>query len=178
MTLQEALEKVKENKFLEEDLFAYFKVKNIDGLESALGQRFTKLEINNDYIGSAFKFIYQQRSKQEYNPLEENYLMIAMILKAFYNIESDELKLIAEAIGIFKTVYLLTKLLQEKEEVIYFKELYKQYVERHEAIGIVMKESFNDLNEFLISKTKDMKIEDVKSLQSQFETTVKKVMGE
>lgn len=178
MTLQQALEKVKQKEFLEEDLFTYFKVKNMDGLESALAQKFTKLEINNDYIGSAFKFIYQQRSKKEYNPLEENYLMIAMILKAFYNIESDELKLIAEAIGIFKTVYLLTKLLEEKEEVIYFKELYKQYIDRYEAIGIVMKESFDDLNQFLVSKTKDMKIEDVKALQSQFEETVKKVVGE
>lgn len=178
MTLQEALEKVKQNEFLEEDLFAYFKVKNMDGLESALAQKFMKPEINNDYIGSAFKFIYQQRSKKDYNPLEENYLMIAMILKAFYNIESDELKLIAEGIGIFKTVYLLTKLLEEKEEVIYFKQLYKQYIERYEAIGIVMKEGFDDLNDFLISKTKDMKIEDVKALQSQFEATVKKVVGE
>jgi hypothetical protein len=178
MTLQEALEKVKQNQFLEEDLFNYFKVKNIDGLEAALGQRFIKAEINNDYVVSSFKFIYQQRAKKEYNPLEENYLMIAMILKAFYNMESEELKLIAEGIGLFKTVYILTKLLEEKEEVIYFKQLYKQYIERYEAIGIVMKESFDDLNEFLISKTKDMKIEDVKGLQSQFETTVKKIMGE
>jgi hypothetical protein len=178
MTLQEALEKVKQNQFTEEDLFTYFKVKNIDGLEAALNQKISKTEINNDYIGSAFKFIYQQRAKKEYNPLEENYLMIAMILKAFYNIESDELKLIAEAIGIFKTVYMLTKLLEEKEEVIYFKQLYKQYIERYEAIGIVMKEGFDDLNDFLISKSKELKIDDLKNLQSQFESTVKKVVGE
>jgi hypothetical protein len=177
MTLEEALAKIKEGKFLEEDLFEYFGVKNMNGLESALEYKLSKVSVNNDYIGTSFKYIYQQRSKDEYNPLEENYLMLAMILKAFYDIESDELKVLADGIGVFKTIYILNNILKDKPEANYFKELYKQYIDRQEAIGIVMKNSFKEINDFLVKKAGSFEMEDLKKLQGQFEDTLNKVVG-
>jgi hypothetical protein len=175
MTLEEALQKVEKKEFKEADLFQYFGVKNKDGFEVYLEDKLSRPMVNNDYIISSFKFIYDQRLKDNYNPVEEEYLMTAMILKSFYMIDSDELKLIADVYGAFRAVFMVNNFVKDIAEINYFKGMYKHYVEKHESVAEVLKNSFKDLNDFLISKTKDLDIEDLKKMQKTLEDTMGKL---
>jgi hypothetical protein len=175
MTLEEALQKVENKDFKEADLFEYFGVKNKSGLEVYLEDKLNKPIVNNDFIISSFKFIYDQRLKDNYNPVEEDYLMTAMILKSFYMIDSDELKIIADVYGAFRTVFMINDFIKDIAEIKYFKSMYKQYVDKNESVSTVLKDSFKDLNNFLISKTKDLDIEDLKKMQKTLEETMGKL---
>jgi hypothetical protein len=175
MTLEEALKKVENKDFKEADLLEYFGVKSKTGLEVYLEDKLNKPIVNNDFIISSFKFIYDQRLKDNYNPVEEDYLMTAMILKSFYMIDSDELKIIADVYGAFRTVFMINDFIKDIAEIKYFKSMYKQYVDKNESVSTVLKDSFKDLNNFLISKTKDLDIEDLKKMQKTLEETMGKL---
>ena len=172
MTLEEALKKVENKDFKEADLFEYFGVKNKSGFEVFLEDKLNRPMVNNDFIISSFKFIYDQRLKDNYNPVEEDYLMTAMILKSFYMIDSDELKIIADVYGAFRAVFMINDFIKDIAEIKYFKSMYKQYVDKHESVAAVLKDSFKDLNNFLINKTKDLDIEDLKKMQKTLEETM------
>jgi DNA repair ATPase RecN len=63
--------------------------------------------------------------------------------------DSDELKILAATIGAFKTVMLLDKILENKDEVLFFKKMYKQYVERIENIYIKLNDILASINKIL-----------------------------
>jgi DNA repair ATPase RecN len=149
MTKQEILEKVDAKQVTKEDLLKYYQIKKDEQLEFALEEKLRIVTQSGDFLNSAFKFIYETRQRENYNPIEESYVFYAMILQGLYGIDSDELKILAATIGAFKTVMLLDKILQNKDEVLFFKNMYKQYVEKIENVYIQLNKILNSLNKIL-----------------------------
>jgi hypothetical protein len=150
MTKKEILEKIDAKQAGKEDLLKYYEIKNEDQLEFALEEKLRVITQSGDFLNSAFKFIYETRQKQIYNPIEESYLFYAMLLQGLYGMDSDELKILAATIGAFKTVMLLDKILENKDEVLFFKKMYKQYVEKIENIYIKLNDILGSINKILI----------------------------
>jgi hypothetical protein len=149
MTKKEILEKIDAKQAGKEDLLKYYEIKNEEQLEFALEEKLRVITQSGDFLNSAFKFIYETRQKQTYNPIEESYVFYAMLLQGLYGIDSDELKILAATIGAFKTVMLLDKILENKDEVLFFKKMYKQYVERIENIYIKLNDILGSINKIL-----------------------------
>jgi hypothetical protein len=149
MTKKEILEKIDAKQAGKEDLLKYYEIKNEDQLEFALEEKLRVITQSGDFLNSAFKFIYETRERQIYNPIEESYVFYAMLLQGLYGIDSEELKILAATIGAFKTVMLLDKILENKNEVLFFKKMYKQYVERIENIYIKLNDILASINKIL-----------------------------
>jgi hypothetical protein len=149
MTKKEILEKIEAKQAGKEDLLKYYQIKSEEQLEFALEEKLRVVTQSGDFLNSAFKFIYETREKQTYNPIEESYVFYAMLLQGLYAIDSDELKILAATIGAFKTVMLLDKILENKDEVLFFKKMYKQYVERIENIYIKLNDILASINKIL-----------------------------
>jgi hypothetical protein len=149
MTKEEILNKIDAKQAGKEDLLKYYEIKNEDQLEFALAEKLKEVNQSGDFLNSAFKFIYETRKKEVYNPIEEAYVFHAMILQGLYGIDSDELKILAATIGAFKTVMILDDLLDNKPEVLFFKKMYKQYVEKIESIYIKLNDILTSVNKVL-----------------------------
>ena len=149
MTKQEILNKIDNKQASKEDLLKYYQIKNEEQLEFALEEKLRIITQSGDFLNSAFKFIYETRQKQNYNPIEELYVFYAMILQALYNLDSDELKILAATLGAFKTVMLLDRILENKDEVVFFKKMYKQYVEKIESVYIKLNDILASVNKIL-----------------------------
>jgi hypothetical protein len=149
MTIQEILQKVDNKTAAKKDLFEYYGVKNEEALQFAFEEKFKEPKLNGDYLNSTFEFIYEVRQKEKYNPIEEAYVYYAMILKALYDLDSDELKVIASILGAFKTVMLLEKILINKEEVVFFEKMYKKYLEKTENIYIKLNQILGSVNKLI-----------------------------
>jgi hypothetical protein len=135
MTKEEVMQLIEKKEFTQKELFEFYEVKNIDGLEAYLENRFDAVDVNNEYLVNSFKFIFETRESESFNPLEEKYRYYAMILPGLFGINPDNMQILVAGLGLFKTVLILDKLLQEKEEVKYFDYLYKQYIQEMYSIG-------------------------------------------
>lgn len=135
MTKEEVLQLIEKNEFTIKEMFAFYGVKNIDGLEAYFESVFDKMDVNNEYIINSFKFIFSVREGENFNPLEERYRFYGMILPGLYGIPTEHLQILVAGLGLFKAVFMLDKLLQQKEEVKYFNELYKEYMNEMYSIG-------------------------------------------
>jgi hypothetical protein len=135
MTKEEVMQLIEKKEFTQKELFEFYEVKNIDGLEAYLENRFDAVDVNNEYLVNSFKFIFETRESESFNPLEEKYRYYAMILPGLFGINPDNMQILVAGLGLFKTILILDKLLQEKEEVKYFDYLYKQYIQEMYSIG-------------------------------------------
>jgi hypothetical protein len=159
MTKEEAMQLIEKKEFTIKDLFEVYSVKNIEGLEAYLEMRFDNIDVNNEYLVNSFKFIFETRDSENFNPLEEKYRYYAMILPGLFGMTPDNMQILVAGLGLFKTILILEKLLQEKEEVKYFDYLYKQYINEMYSIGRTankyVKLLDKTLSEFLKSNDKD-----------------------
>jgi ERCC4-related helicase len=149
MNKEQAIQKIENKTFLQEDLLAYYQIKTVEALEFALEEKFKQVTQTGDFLNSAFKYVYDSRKVDQYNPIEEKYIFYAMILQGLYNLDSDEIRIIAAGIGAFKTVMLLDKILGQKEEVVFFEHMYKKYIERIENVYLKLNDILGSLNKFL-----------------------------
>lgn len=135
MTKEEAMQLIEKKEFTQKELFEFYEVRNIQGLETYLESRFDIIDVNNEYLVNSFKFIFETRESEAFNPLEERYRYYAMLLPGLFGINPDNMQILVAGLGLFKTILILDKLLQEKEEVKYFNNLYKEYVNEMYSIG-------------------------------------------
>jgi hypothetical protein len=147
MTLKELTAKIEEKTATKKDLFEFYQIKNEEVLLFALEEKMKDVKQNSDLLNTSFTFIYEARKKKEFNPLEELYFFYAVLVKALYNIDSDEVRAMSSLLGTFKTIMMLDELLENKKEVIFFKKMYKNYVERTESVYV-------KLNDFMAALTK------------------------
>jgi len=149
MTKEEILKKIDEKLATKEDLFLYYGIKNEQSIEFALEEKFKTVNQSGDFLSSTFPFIYEARKQEVYNPIQEKYIFYVMILKGLYDMDSDELKILAGTIGAFKTIMLLSKILDQKEEVIFFNQLLKQYIEKVESVYFKLNQILTSVNKIL-----------------------------
>jgi hypothetical protein len=178
MTKQEAIQLIEKKEFTIKELFEVYEVKNIDGLEAYLEIRFDKIDINNEYLVNSFKFIFETRESENFNPLEEKYRYYAMILPGLFGIDPDNMQILVAGLGLFKAVLMLDKILQEKEEIKYFNNLYKEYVNEMYSIGRTankyVKLLDNTLKDFLQKNNKESLSEVVKDFINAKDSLLKK----
>lgn len=149
MIKEEILKKVDEKIATKEDLFLYYGIRNEEAIEFALDEKLKTITQSGDFLSSTFSFIYEARKQEMYNPIQEMYIYYVMLLKGLYDIDSDELKILTGTIGAFKTIILLSKILDQKEEVIFFKKMFTQYVERIENVYFKLNEILTSFNKIL-----------------------------
>lgn len=135
MTKEEVLQLIEKNEFTQKELFQFYEVKNLDGLEAYFESVFDKLEVNNEYLINSFKFMFATREGEDFNPLEEKYRYYGMVLPGLYGIPTEHLQILVAGLGLFKAIFMLDKMLQNKEEIKYFNGLYKEYVQEMYSIG-------------------------------------------
>lgn len=170
MTLEELNDKVQKDEIAAEDIFEYFQVRNIEGLEIALEEKCKVVNPRMDYINASFPFIFAAR-EGEYNPVQERFFYFTTVLPSFYDIQPEEVNAIARAFGVFPVILMFDRIFKDKEEIKYYNELLKDYYEHKQSLSRVMQEGFKDLAKFLDDKLKDFKLEDLKDLGD-------KVLGE
>lgn len=170
MTREEALKKIAESKFTKEDLLKYMGVKDIDSLEFALEEKF-KLNPNDGFINSSFEMVFNIRMKEQYNPLEEKYAFYAVIAEAFYGFNTDDLLILVKGIGLFMTIKLLEKLLENKDEVVYYNKMYQNYIIRKENIGLKLDKIINSIDNFI----KGLNSIELEKLSQQLAQQIKEV---
>lgn len=135
MTKEEVLQIIEKNEFTLAKMLEFYEVKNIDGLEVYFENRFDNVSINNEYLVNSFKFMFETREKEDFNPLEEKYRYYAMLLPGLYSIPSEHVEILVAGMGLFGAIMMLEKLLQGKVEVEYFNKLYKEYINEMYSIG-------------------------------------------
>lgn len=146
MTIQEAVQLMKEEKFTEKELLEYYDIKSLDGLESVLELKFDKESYNEKFINQSFEFIFETRKSEKYNPLEEKYRFYSMVLPGLFGIYPEEVQMLSIVLGLFQTMMILENILKNKPSVIYFTNLYDQYVKTELSIEKIIMFSLKDLD--------------------------------
>jgi hypothetical protein len=164
MTKEQIIEKIKDNTVTEQDLFQYYGVKNLEGFEMALEEKTKEPKINIEYINGAFKFIFEAREQEEYNPLQEKFYFFSSLFPAMYEINPEEINIIVRAFGLYKAMMVLEGVFENKKEIIYFKNLYKMYEEKRSNMALMLEKSLDNLIKLVDSRTKDMDMEKLKEL--------------
>jgi hypothetical protein len=169
MTKEEILQKAEQKTITQEDLLEYYKIKNLDALEFALEERFKEITQTGDFLNSAFKYIYSAREQEEYNPIQEKYFFYVMVAQGFYAFGAEDFRIIASVIGVFQTVMLMERILDQKSEVQYFGRMYKQYVEKIESIYLKLNQILLSVNKIL----QDFHPEQLQKFAGELETALK-----
>lgn len=179
MTREEILKKIELQEAKEKDLIEYLGVRNIEGVEVALEEKFSKPEPNMNYIYEGFEFIYKAREQEKYSPLEEKYRYYSIVLPAFYGTQANEAAIITGTLGVFEGLMLLERLLKDKEEVKYFETLYAMYISKRTDVALVFEKYSEKALNFIAEKMDNLKIEDLQKLgnvvMSEIEKLVTKV---
>lgn len=118
-------------------LIKYFEMKTLTPLED--------LEINDSSLYHSPRIILQKVKESLYNPLEEKLLLATSFLNAFYDINFEEISELISILGTFKTYYLFKEVLKENEYYLDFLELYQNYTERLNNLGIILIEEGNKI---------------------------------
>lgn len=168
-------EVVAEKELTEKDLFNKIGVKNFEGFESFLEMSFEKPKLSPSFLEDSFRYIYEARSKETYNPIEERYMLHGAIASAIYGFDLEIISLMSKVFGAFKTVFLLEKYLNNKEEAEYFKQLYKDYVNNKESLTTVIKEGIVELALWLEQQAGKINIEDLQKIAKEFALEAEKV---
>jgi len=135
MTKEEVLQLVQKGELTEKEMLEFYEVKNRQGLETLFEMKFDKLDFNNEFLVNSFKFMFETREGDQFNPLEEKYRHYAMILPGLFGIPSEHVQILVAGLGLFAAMMMLDKLLKEKEEVQYFNGLYEEYKKEMYSIG-------------------------------------------
>jgi hypothetical protein len=172
MNREELLEKLKaEGPISKEDLFAYFNVKNVEGLEVVLYDKSKEAKVNMEYINSSFVILYQLRKKEFYNPVEERFYFFSLILPGLYGFLPEEVNLLGRSLGVFEAIMFLDSVFEEKAEIKYYEKMYQNFINNKNDLSIFLERQVDTVYEFLSEKMKDLKMEDLEKLG-------KNIMGE
>jgi hypothetical protein len=164
MLIKELEDKIKEKTATEKDLFEYFGVKNMEGLESFFYERFKKEKHNNEYLVTGFKSIFNDLTYEAYNPLQEEYMFYFIVTKGIYDFPSEEYNLLVDIFGIFKVIQIMRGALEDKDSVKLYRILYKNYLEKTFNMNLVINAGLDKLLAFVDNIFKQLNKEDTKAL--------------
>ncbi len=164
MLINEIEKKIKEKTATEKDLFEYFGVKNMGGLESFFYERFKEEKHNNDYLVTGFKSIFNDLTYETYNPLQEEYMFYFIVTKGIYDFPSEEYNLLVDIFGIFKVIQIMRGALEDKEPVKLYRVLYKNYLEKTFNMNLVINAGVDKMLAFVDNIFKQLNKEDTKAL--------------
>jgi hypothetical protein len=164
MLIKELEDKIKEKTATETDLFEYFGVKNMEGLESFFYERFKKEKHNNDYLVTGFKSIFNDLTYEAYNPLQEEYMFYFIVTKGIYDFPTEEYNLLVDVFGIFKVIQIMRGALEDKDSVKLYRILYKNYLEKTFNMNLVINAGLDKLLAFVDNIFKQLNKEDTKAL--------------
>ena len=164
MLIKELEDKIKEKTATETDLFEYFGVKNMEGLESFFYERFKKEKHNNDYLVTGFKSIFNDLTYEAYNPLQEEYMFYFIVTKGIYDFPTEEYNLLVDVFGIFKVIQIMRGALEDKDAVKLYRILYKNYLEKTFNMNLVINAGLDKLLAFVDNIFKQLNKEDTKAL--------------
>lgn len=142
---------------LKQKIYDKYEVKDLQGLiqyfEMKTSFPLEDLEINDANIYHSPALILDKVKENDYNPLEEQVLLISTFLNSFYGISFAEFGEVMSAFGSFKTYYLFKNILEENDFYKEFYKLYKNYIERLNNIGIILikegKELIGKVDDFI-----------------------------
>jgi hypothetical protein len=164
MKKEEILLKIEEGSATLQDLFAYYDVRNLEGLEMAFEQKFGEPKVDLNYVIEGPAFIYKSRQKDNYNPLEEKMFFFSIVFAAFYGMAVDESTIILRSMGLFEGAMMLDKILEDKPEIKYFKHLYEMYIEKQNDLSYIVKEGVDKMLDFLNTNADKINMEELKKL--------------
>jgi hypothetical protein len=164
MLIKELEDKIKQKAATEKDLFEYFGVKNMEGLESFFYERFKEEKHNNDYLVTGFKSIFNDLTYEAYNPLQEEYMFYFIVTKGIYDFPSEEYNLLVDIFGIFKVIQIMRGALEDKDSVKLYRILYKNYLEKTFNMNLVINAGLDKLLAFVDNIFKQLNKEDTKAL--------------
>lgn len=164
MLINELQKKIKEKTATEKDLFEYFGVKNMQGLESFFYERFKEEKHNNEYLISGFKSIFNDLTYEIYNPLQEEYMFYFIVTKGIYDFSSDDYNLLVDIFGIFKVIQLMRAALEDKEPVKLYRILYKNYLDKTFNMNLVINAGVDKILKFVDDIFKQLNKDDTKAL--------------
>jgi hypothetical protein len=173
MLINEIEKKIKEKTATETDLFEYFGVKNMEGLESFFYERFKKEKHNNDYLVTGFKSIFNDLTYEAYNPLQEEYMFYFIVTKGIYDFPSEEYNLLVDVFGIFKVIQIMRGALEDKDSVKLYRILYKNYLEKTFNMNLVINAGLDKLLAFVDNIFKQLNKEDTKALMADLGNQLK-----
>lgn len=165
MNKEQLLQKAKDRTITKEEVLEYFGVKNTEGLEMALAQKFDQPKDNLSYLDGSLKFIYTTREKEDYSPIEEKYMFYGIVVEGIYGVSMDEISILNGYFGAFRLLMILDNILAEKPEVIFFKKLYNEFIQRQEHMTYVL---MNGVKEIIKFVEKNFKNVDEKALAEMF----------
>lgn len=164
MLINEIQKKIKDKTATEQDLFQYFGVKNMEGLESFFYERFKQEKHNNDYLISGFKSIFNDLTYETYNPLQEEYMFYFIVTKGIYDFSSDDYNLLVDIFGIFKVIQIMRAALEDKDAVKLYRVLYKNYLDKTFNMNLVINAGVDKILAFVDNIFKQLNKEDTKAL--------------
>lgn len=166
MTKQELLQKTQNDKITKEEVFEYFGVKNIDGLESVFAQKFDVANDNLSFLDGSLPYIYSFREKENFNPIEEQYMLYGIAAQGIYGVDMDEISIINGYFGPFRTLMMLEAILKDKPEVVFFEKMYNKYIARVEDMSYILVKGMRQILDFA---SKNLQNVDPEGLSKAFE---------
>lgn len=156
MTREELVQKAEDKTITKEEIFEYYGVKNMDGLESRLAAKFDTPSETLQFLDGSLQYIYNTRLSKNYSPIQEEYLFYAICAKGIYGVDTEEISILNGYFGPFKLLMMLDAILKDKPEVQYMRKLYAKHIERHENIGLIFKQGVEELVNFAVKNLGDL----------------------
>jgi hypothetical protein len=178
MEKQELLEKAKTKTITREDIFDYFGVKNMEGLESVFSNKFDQPKDNLSYLDGSLQYIYAVREKQDYSPIEEMYMFYGIAAEGIYGVSMDEISILNGYFGAFKVLMMLSAILKDKPEVAFFEYLYKKYIERKENITFMILDGVLKVVKFAQDNLGNLDEKKLQELISEFKVKADQLVKE
>jgi hypothetical protein len=165
MNREELLEKLKaEGPISKEDLFAYFNVKNIEGLEAALYEKSKDLKVNLEYINSSFVILFELHKREFFNPVEERFYYFSLLLPGLYDFLPEDINLIGRSLGAFEAIMMLDRVFEDRNEIKYYEKLYQKYLTNKNNVALLLDKHLENISKFLVEKLQNIKMEDLEKL--------------
>jgi hypothetical protein len=171
MELKDLLEKAQARTITKEEVFQYYGVTNLEGLESVLALKFDNPKETLSFLDGSLDFIYTARKKKDYSPIEENYMLYGICAQGIYGVSMDEISILNGYFGAFRVLMILDAILKDKPEILFFKKLYKEYIERKENIVYTLTEGVQQLLDFAIKNLGNLDEGKLNSMINDFQKT-------
>ena len=178
MELKELLEKAKAKTITKEEVYDYYGVKNMEGLESVFAEKFDTPKENLSYLDGSLQYIYSTREKKDYSPIEEKYMFYGIAAQGIYGVEMDEISILNGYFGVFKVLMILDNVLKDKPEIIFFEKLYKQFIQRKEDMSYILSNALREIVAFAKDNLKNIDPESINSMFEEFKVKANELLKE
>jgi hypothetical protein len=178
MEKQELLEKAKAKTITKEEVYEYYGVKNMDGLESVFAQKFDQAKDNLSFLDGSLQYIYTTREKEDYSAIEEMYMFYGIAAEGIYGVSMDEISILNGYFGPFRVLMILQNILKDKPEVLFFEHLYKKYIERKENMTYMILDGVTKIIKFAQANLGNLDEAKLQELISEFKNKADQLVKE